>query len=1050
MKDLLGIIMSPAVQQEGVSPTTKEEHSSSGTQFNHHHYTSSVHNANLSKERNVIFRNIAEVSNMNADRRSIIVIGIALLDERGIGKNQANVDNRNIVLGVVCIENLKINVEELRRLMCSELPSIPASFSFLTKEGWPVYKQQERLIKASHLVNEKGVICIQKQFEKQRIGIVESGGEPIGFVFADLNCNVRQLRDIIEQQLKLSFLMKSDYRFIERNGWPVMLSQETVLSVMDIILGCNVCVKSCDKLCIPIEHTRPTSVIGGGLPVSEQANEPRPLVSANQDVQDGDQPKRKKSSKPRLENQLSIKVNDKRGFKLGKDDLGKPLLISYVRAEAAQYALDLKKELVQMGFSVYLDVHEIKTGSDWQDALNFAVTHCFLFLPLITPMYGKTQWTNREIKLADVLGKLIVPVNFMENWPPACLAIQFASTQYIPWKLQESDHVQYEREKTSDPRMWDQIYVKRVSKQIAECYKENYLRWPANNIMQKSVPPLGSAKPKDDYPSIPAPELVTEECKQLIVISAHPQQRHTAMDLKVLLEKDGHQVWCSIDLQDVQDNVFSEDGNQTNPNTPRDLPPIPEGEVFFSQNDMEVSYSLGENKRSLSIYKEPEKYGKRPLSRLLSQFSDISYVSSLTQEKVDRLRTFQEKVNKAGVVIVLISEAYTKSTFSHQQVFYCEHRKRVVLVKCDSAPIPKWFRLLMGNDIITRANNPQFECVLKARVKRALDPTTSETPKDATAEAKMNYLVNFLKRNLPLQDKCVYIAGSSKLQTQRAEEICRAIGQELAKMKNVSVVTGGFYGAADITAKTFCECKENNGQSMQEDSSVVHILPMHDSEDLSSKSRQTPDGSFEAVPYGKTVFLGDSVKERETVVARLLDTCIVIEGGPGVVHEVEEFIWNDHFVIPIISTGGAAGGQYGVPVKIFELPPGVDLVDWSVLSDKEATPEEVAKAVVNIMSSLKKALASPTNTLVKPALIKRKSRKKSKSKKLVLQDQPATMTEMDDSTISTPPSVTPETMRSHFAKLEGPKYSRRKKHSPQIVKEVKWWRRLFRAFGISK
>lgn len=36
-------------------------------------------------------------------------------------------------------------------------------------------------------------------------------------------------------------------------------------------------------------------------------------------------------------------------------------------------------------------------------------------------------------------------------------------------------------------------------------------------------------------------------------------------------------------------------------------------------------------------------------------------------------------------------------------------------------------------------------------------------------------------------------------------------------------------------------------------------------------------------------------------------------------HEVEEFIWNDHFVIPIMSTGGAAGGMYGVPVKIFDV-----------------------------------------------------------------------------------------------------------------------------------
>jgi hypothetical protein len=43
------------------------------------------------------------------------------------------------------------------------------------------------------------------------------------------------------------------------------------------------------------------------------------------------------------------------------------------------------------------DVHEIQTGSDWQDSLNDAVRSCEIFVPLVTPMYGKTQWTNREV-----------------------------------------------------------------------------------------------------------------------------------------------------------------------------------------------------------------------------------------------------------------------------------------------------------------------------------------------------------------------------------------------------------------------------------------------------------------------------------------------------------------------------------------------------------------------------------------------------------------------------------------------------------------------------
>lgn len=88
-------------------------------------------------------------------------------------------------------------------------------------------------------------------------------------------------------------------------------------------------------------------------------------------------------------------------------------MLSYARQEAAQHALDLKDQLIGHGFDVYLvranyrcyfdysvvfqDVHEITSGTDWQDSLNDAVNNCLVFVPLVTPMYGKTQWTNREV-----------------------------------------------------------------------------------------------------------------------------------------------------------------------------------------------------------------------------------------------------------------------------------------------------------------------------------------------------------------------------------------------------------------------------------------------------------------------------------------------------------------------------------------------------------------------------------------------------------------------------------------------------------------------------
>ncbi|GBL99985.1 hypothetical protein AVEN_19457-1 [Araneus ventricosus] len=977
-------------------------------------------------------RKYAGLGNMSlSPKKSVEVIGVILADDRAIGKNFVNTaDSGAVVLGTICIENLKISLDELRRFMCAELPYLPAAFNFLSKDGWPIVKMQEHKINTSHVIRDNNCICIKKEFEKPRVGIVTSGGDPVGFVFTDLNINIKQLREAIEQQLKFSHQLRLEYRFLERNGWPIMASQESILSLLDIMLGQIVRIQNGDRNYVPSENARPTSLM---LTSTNNPIENR-LPSPSQETTDHEQVKRKKSLKFSRDSQSSMKArkeSEKRS-RSGKEI--KPILISYVRAEAAQYALDLKSELVAMGFRVYLDVHEIKTGSDWQDALNYAVTTCFLFVPLITPMYGKTQWTNREVKLADVLGKKIIPVNFMEHWPPACLAIQFASTQYIPWKLQENDHVK-EPEKPSDSKHWDPICVKRVARQIADGY--NYLRMPKRSISIKEMKTTELAS--EYYSCTPVREDVNMEdsSKQKIVISAHPRQRYLAEDLKSMFEKSGHEVWCSVDLLDLQVNLGSEEITNMDPNTPRNLPTIQEGDVFFSQNDGEVIYSSFGDKKSLTSMKEQEAFGRRPLSRLMSQFSDISQPSTLSREKLDHLKTFQKKVDEASVIIVLVSEAYTKSTFSHQQVFYCEHRKRVVLVKCDAAPIPKWFRLLMGNDMIPKYNNPQFECVLKARVKRAINPCSSETPKDATSEAKVNYLVNFLKRNLRLQDMCVYITGSSKLQTQRAEEICRAIGRELAKVEKISLVTGGFYGAADITAKTFNEYRD--APFSLEESAVVHILPIHDPEDLTAKARQNLDGSFEPVPYGKTVFLGDSVKERETVVARLLDTCIVIEGGPGVVHEIEEFIWNDHFVIPIMSTGGAAGGQYGVPVKIFEVPPGVDDIDWSVLSEKDATPEEVAKAVVNIMISLKKALASPPNTLKKStAILKRKSRRKLLSRRQDLQEIEL---------VPVPNKIPLSAMRNVYEIRESSEVSQCSSDEPSSIVKVKrsWWRRFLNA-----
>ncbi len=92
-----------------------------------------------------------------------------------------------------------------------------------------------------------------------------------------------------------------------------------------------------------------------------------------------------------------------------------------------------------------------------------------------------------------------------------------------------------------------------------------------------------------------------------------------------------------------------------------------------------------------------------------------------------------------------------------------------------------------------------------------------------------------MKRNLPVLDTCVYIVGSTKMQNVRSEEICKAIGNELAKVKNVQIVTSGFYGAGDLVAKSFYETRKTTAANSiipnnSFESSVVHIVPVKDTQ----------------------------------------------------------------------------------------------------------------------------------------------------------------------------------------------------------------------------
>lgn len=91
--------------------------------------------------------------------------------------------------------------------------------------------------------------------------------------------------------------MRLEYRFVERNGWPVMSNQESILSLVDIMLGQIVCIQNCEKfLSTATALDRPTSLMVSSNTSPAVENQQSPT-----ECPDPDPVKRKKSIKPRLD-----------------------------------------------------------------------------------------------------------------------------------------------------------------------------------------------------------------------------------------------------------------------------------------------------------------------------------------------------------------------------------------------------------------------------------------------------------------------------------------------------------------------------------------------------------------------------------------------------------------------------------------------------------------------------------------------------------------------------------------------------------------------------
>lgn len=153
----------------------------------------------------------------------------------------------------------------------------------------------------------------------------------------------------------------------------------------------------------------------------------------------------------------------------------------------------------------------------------------------------------------------------------------------------------------------------------------------------------------------------------------------------------------------------------------------------------------------------------------------------------------------------------------------------MLLIKTDQTtlPTPTWFSNLVNEENMIHSTNPNYLQSVKTRIKRKIDSKQLINP-DNTIESRLQFYSKLLKKKLPkVSECCVYFLGSTKPTNAKTTEICKAIGAELAKIRNIVIVTSG-YGVSELIGKSFY-LKKLRRHSLTEEPSVVHILPHKES-----------------------------------------------------------------------------------------------------------------------------------------------------------------------------------------------------------------------------
>ena len=97
--------------------------------------------------------------------------------------------------------------------------------------------------------------------------------------------------------------------------------------------------------------------------------------------------------------------------------LSKDVFISYGREEGVrEFAKKLKSDLEANDVSVWLDVEDVPTGSDFHVEIGVALKSCRALIPILTKKYVHSPYCEGELYVANSQDKILLPMIYEDGW----------------------------------------------------------------------------------------------------------------------------------------------------------------------------------------------------------------------------------------------------------------------------------------------------------------------------------------------------------------------------------------------------------------------------------------------------------------------------------------------------------------------------------------------------------------------------------------------------------------------------------------------------------